>query len=53
MRMRSAIGLAAAALAGCMAAASPSLAQQDWPNRAGKVIVPFGAGSATLSSGAR
>ena len=46
MGTRSAIGLAAAALAGWMAAASPSLAQQDWPNRAVKVIVPFGAGGA-------
>ena len=46
MRTRSAIGLAAAVLAGCMAAASPSLAQQDWPNRAVKVVVPFGAGGA-------
>ena len=46
MRTRSAIGLAAAVLVGCLAAASPSLAQQDWPNRAVKVIVPFGAGGA-------
>ena len=46
MRTRIVIGLAAAVLVGCLAAASPSLAQQDWPNRAVKVIVPFGAGGA-------
>ncbi|MBX9843224.1 MAG: hypothetical protein K2Z80_15590 [Xanthobacteraceae bacterium] len=41
-----AIGLAVAVLAGGTAASSPSLAQQDWPNRAVKVVVPFGAGGA-------
>lgn len=41
-----AIGLAAAVLAGGTAVSSPSLAQQDWPNRAVKVVVPFGAGGA-------
>jgi tripartite-type tricarboxylate transporter receptor subunit TctC len=41
-----AIGLAVAVLAGGTAVSSPSLAQQDWPNRAVKVVVPFGAGGA-------
>jgi tripartite-type tricarboxylate transporter receptor subunit TctC len=41
-----AIGLAAIVLAGCAVTAPPSLAQQDWPNRAVKIVVPFGAGGA-------
>ncbi len=41
-----AIGLAAMVLTGCAAASSPSQAQQYWPNRAVKVVVPFGAGGA-------
>ena len=47
MTMLKTIGLAAAVLAGGTAiSCSPSLAQQDWPNRAVKVVVPFGAGGA-------
>ena len=46
MTMLKAIGLAAVVLAGCATATAPSQAQQDWPNRAVKVVVPFGAGGA-------
>src|ERR1043166_2882449 len=40
------IGLAAVVLAGLAAGSSPSQRQQDWPNPAVKVVVPFGAGGA-------
>jgi tripartite-type tricarboxylate transporter receptor subunit TctC len=40
------IRFAAVVLAGCVVFVPPSHAQQYWPNRAVKVVVPFGAGGA-------
>src|SRR5688572_13642796 len=46
MRSWQAPSLAALVLAGSWLATASALAQQDWPNRPVKVIVPFGAGGA-------
>ncbi len=41
-----ALGLAVLIASGSMLAGASAFAQQDWPNRAVRVIVPFGAGGA-------
>jgi tripartite-type tricarboxylate transporter receptor subunit TctC len=46
MRSFKALGLATLVAVVSWIAGSPTLAQQDWPNRAVKVVVPFGAGGA-------
>jgi tripartite-type tricarboxylate transporter receptor subunit TctC len=46
MRSSRAFGFATLIAAGSTLAGASALAQQDWPNRAVKVVVPFGAGGA-------
>jgi tripartite-type tricarboxylate transporter receptor subunit TctC len=46
MRSLGALGFAMLIAAGSTLAGAPAFAQQDWPNRAVKVVVPFGAGGA-------
>jgi tripartite-type tricarboxylate transporter receptor subunit TctC len=46
MRLFKALGVAAFVAASYSAASAPVFAQQDWPNRPVKVVVPFGAGGA-------
>lgn len=46
MRLFKALGFVLLIASGSMSAGAPAFAQQDWPNRAVRVIVPFGAGGA-------
>jgi hypothetical protein len=46
MRLFKALGFAVLVASGSMLAGASAFAQQDWPNRAVRVIVPFGAGGA-------